>query len=75
MCREQSKFLHRSGQYIVTTIIGTFIFIKPELVFLPCIWSLKYFSFSLSNVLPDIFYDKYLLIFLIVTEFYRPQKA
>lgn len=76
MSIEQSKFLHRgSGQYTVTTILGIFIFVKPELEFLPCVWSLKYFSFALINVLPDIFYDKYLLIFLIVTKFYRPQKA
>lgn len=77
MSIEQSKFLYRRiGQYTVTTILGFFFFfVKPELEFLPCIWSLKYFSFALINVLPDIFYDKYLLIFLIVTKFYRPQKA
>lgn len=70
MAIEQSKFLHgRSGQYTVTTTVGTFIFIKPELEFLPRMWSLKYFSFALISVLPDIFYDKYLLIFLIVTKF------
>lgn len=41
--KKKSKFLHRSGQNIVTTIMGTLIFIKPELEFLPCIWLLNIF--------------------------------